>query len=125
MGVYLSTKITIGRLPESQQFHKILLKEFQGVPWKCGVGTIGTKLVPGLKECEPLPVESFSGPLAIGGPPPGNDEAASDPALLNLPLNMMLLQSVLMLLLAHRLLPWVVMVWVDFSQEGMVGRKNE
>ena len=76
LGVYLST--TVRRLPESQQFDKILLEEFQGVPCKYGIGAIGTKLVPGLKEREPLPIESFTGPLPIVGPPPGHDEAASD-----------------------------------------------
>ena len=67
-------------MPESQQFDKILLKEFLGAPWKYGIGTIGAKLVPGLREREPLPIEAYSGLLPIGGPPPvGNHEAASDP----------------------------------------------
>ena len=75
--VYLST--TIRRLPEKQQFDKIVLKEFRGTPRKYGIGTIGTKLVPGLREREPLPVEGYVGPVLDGISPGANDEALSDP----------------------------------------------
>ncbi|CAE7728347.1 RE2 [Symbiodinium sp. CCMP2592] len=82
LGVYLSS--TVKRLPEVQQWDKVLLKEVQGKPWRYGLSSMGMKIVPGLRERKPrpepmaeLPVPLHPLPLPGGSSP--REEAASDP----------------------------------------------
>ena len=83
LGVYLSS--TVKRLPESQQWDKVMLKEVQGKPWRYGLSSMGLKIVPGLRDRKPR-AEPMVGPAVSVHPlpPPGDtsprDEAASDPS---------------------------------------------
>ncbi|CAE7834903.1 RE2 [Symbiodinium sp. CCMP2592] len=82
LGVYLSS--TVKRLPEAQQWDKVLLKEVQGKPWRYGLSSMGMKIVPGLRERKPRPEPMAELPVPLHPlPPPGGssprEEAASDP----------------------------------------------
>ena len=88
LGIYLSS--TIRRLPESQQWDRILLKEFKGKPWRYGLAGMGLKVIPGMKERVPQPAVMLDpavpvAPAPSAPPPPPvvgegpADEAASDP----------------------------------------------
>ena len=88
LGIYLSS--TIRRLPESQQWDRILLKEFKGKPWRYGLAGMGLKVIPGLKERAPQPATMLEPMVSVAPapsptPPPPVvtegpvDEAASDP----------------------------------------------
>ena len=82
LGVYLSP--TVKRLPESQQWDRVMLKEVQGKPWRYGLATMGLKLVPGLRDRKPRPEPMVGLPIPIHPLPPpdgggAGDEAASDP----------------------------------------------
>ena len=81
LGVYLSS--TVKRLPESQQWDKVMLKEVQGKPWRYGLSSMGLKIVPGLRGRKPRSEPMVGPPVPVHPlPPPGDasprDEAASD-----------------------------------------------
>ena len=82
LGIYLSG--TIRRMPPNQ-WSKLLIKEFQGKPYKYALSTFGKVVVPGIKDRKkPEAIEAIPMPPAL--PPdkkaasasPG-DEAATDP----------------------------------------------
>ena len=87
LGIYLSS--TIRRLPESQQWDRILLREFKGKPWRYGLAGMGLKVIPGLKERVPQPAALLDPVVPVAPAPPAPpppavgegpaDEAASDP----------------------------------------------
>ena len=82
LGVYLSP--TVKRLPESQQWDRVMLKEVQGKPWRYGLAAMGLKLVPGLRDRKPRPEPMVGLPVPVHPLPPPDvegpgDEAASDP----------------------------------------------
>ena len=57
------------------------MKEFQGKPYKCGMSSLGGRLVPGMKHRKPEPAPDAAIPV-LGGPAPvasPADEAGSDP----------------------------------------------
>ena len=87
LGIYLSG--TIRRLPPEQQWSKVMIKEFQGRPYRLALSTFGKVVIPGMKdrkkpeaiESVPLPPAQQALPgkketKAVRSP---RDEAASDP----------------------------------------------
>ena len=87
LGIYLSG--TIRRLPPEQQWSKVMIKEFQGKPYKFALSTFGKVVIPGMKDRKkPEAIESVPLPPAPRAPPESKDakaassprdEAASDP----------------------------------------------